>query len=1564
MDGFAGSVDRAAIAMQGGLSGAVDLFSSSAEAAGEQLISIAQVGIEPVIRGVTSLLNVFLSIPAPLKSVVLGMAALSATTTLLIGGITAYNLLNGQLIIREGLAAAAFLRRAATTQLAANATAGLVAVNSLMAKDLLALGGTGAIAFFGKLASGAKGAAIALSTLSVGQVFAGAKTVVSDFAGGLSGAVKTAESFADLELIPDSKARAAGTALNNLKGAAAGVGVAIAAWAVFSSFDAIRSGGQVAREELKTLEKTYEEFETKLAEQRNRRGAKPEGGKDVDPLVEARKNLNLFGKVVDTAVLNPLNAADDAIRNFNKDWGLGFVLGAPEKEVATFAEASFRGQIQAQSDQLLAAQKFVDKYEAILSDPTSTPEDRQIAIGAIEQSIASLSREKGATDQLEASRLGTIKTLGVYANALENVGKKALDTGKSLAQVGTEDLQLQRKSSVDAAIAAERDALIGLTRQEQAGKVDKDQIEAGKLAATQARIKAEQIAEQKLLDGLNKKGASSDPAEEEKRIAAIAESTDKIIDLRTQAADTELQISNQKEQAFLNQTQKRAEEELRIISSGFADKDLAIAQGLEKNLISQEQADAQSLKLAQDKIAAEIELERERIQSLKSKGPLTGEEETSRVEAIQAAEAKITELQTQASKDRLAAREESEQKVLAQISERAQKELDAITSTESRKQLEIARLEEQGLITKEEVEKRKVEASIVSADSQLLAERARLEKLSSVKLTGDREKERLDQVRESQEKIIALELQGIEARENAGKAAIARIQKAQDDQVESLTSAETQKQLEIARLEESGVITKEEAERRKEAAAFSRVAGEIQAERDKLAQLNAEAGLSGGAEEARGEAIASAQEKITQLELQQVEKRKALRAAEEASRIAVLKDSQEKALQVLESAEQERLILQQRLINRSRADGVSEVEIAKISADGELQARRKGAEQKLAAEQDYLAKLQALPQPNDPETARQRESEIQAARKGTSALVLELLKIEEEEQKRVQQAAIDQINIRRGELESLKAIATSSVSNEQSLISARQRLSQSQAALDENQIQKRIDAATTEEEKQRLQITLEQQRANAVAVRLELERQAFALSQQKALLDAEIEVAERRIAVEEAIANGETERQIELKRQLLGLAQEQLGVLGDVQKLEAQALSNEQKLAKQQAADAIQAAQEAKSLAKPQAAVEPQAERKAKGKRGDDSDPTTDKAVRGDSTTRKSPLRGTTRRGVKTEKTSEPRDSVEERQRRAQGFNPGESVEEFLKRQKEATRGSLQSSSQKVTPQSPSTAGENRQSANSLLAALRSQVLKVDIVSSKVAMGSGGAKGSAFAPYSVTPAPTGKVLGPTSTTPATAPKALGSASTTPAPDKTDKLAKPVKDLGDAAKKLSKIVGNVVLLPKPKALFTGGSAKAGTIASVAERGPELVIGTGGQQTLVQSPGLFQFVHDAKVLNASETQVAISNQTNGHRPHATLEREVGIGRHYYAAYTPSVQQGHIAVTNHPPGEADHSDALDRMYLLLSKKLGILEQTLRHIAGAGSKTVAGLKSLPRAMGADIYATAAHSTRIDGAS
>jgi len=211
---------------------------------------------------------------------------------------------------------------------------------------------------------------------------------------------------------------------------------------------------------------------------------------------------------------------------------------------------------------------------------------------------------------------------------------------------------------------------------------------------------------------------------------------------------------------------------------------------------------------------------------------------------------------------------------------------------------------------------------------------------------------------------------------------------------------------------------------------------------------------------------------------------------------------------------------------------------------------------------------------------------------------------------------------------------------------------------------------------------------------------------------------------------------------------------------------------------------------------------------------------------------------------------------------------------------------------------------------------------------------------------------------------LGSASTTPAPDKTDKLAKPVKDLGDAAKKLSKIVGNVVLLPKPKALFTGGSAKAGTIASVAERGPELVIGTGGQQTLVQSPGLFQFVHDAKVLNASETQVAISNQTNGHRPHATLEREVGIGRHYYAAYTPSVQQGHIAVTNHPPGEADHSDALDRMYLLLSKKLGILEQTLRHIAGAGSKTVAGLKSLPRAMGADIYATAAHSTRIDGAS
>ncbi|NJR71519.1 MAG: hypothetical protein HC771_25110, partial [Synechococcales cyanobacterium CRU_2_2] len=971
------------------------------------------------------------------------------------------------------------------------------------------------------------------------------------------------------------------------------------------------------------------------------------------------------------------------------------------------------------------------------------------------------------------------------------------------------------------------------------------------------------------------------------RVAAIAETADKIADIRQQSADIDLQISNQREQALLNQVQKKADEGLRVITKGASQRELVTAQSLESGLITQEQADAQSLQSAKNRIQAEIQVEQDRIKQLKAKGPLTGEEEASRVEAIQAAELQISQLEKEASADRLAARNEAQQKQLTAIADNADQALGAITAIEEQKQLAIAKLEASGLISKEAAERQKVALSIASSNDQLNAERDRLRKLSSVSLSGDQEKTRLAQVKETQSKIIQLELQAIQSKDEAEQQLLGRIEQAKESSLKStatselkaqlaiaqliedgaisfeqaedrkadaslarieseiaaersrlaqlsglsltgdeetqrleqvretqdaitkleldaleakeqtrskleqrlldkiqsdqqkgqaaIASGERAKQLKIAQLQESGLITAEAVERQKEEAASARIAAELALEERRLTQLQGTRGLTGDQEKARLEAITESEGAITQLQLQQIEARRSLRLAEENERLTSLKKSQDEALRTLDEAEQHRLILQQSYINEARKGGVGESEIAAKVAGEDIAARKFSAERRLEAERQYLSALEALPQPNDPAVARQREEEIQAARKETSAVVLDLLKLEEEAQKRIQAVALEQINIRRDNLEGLKAIASAATSNEQSLISARQRLAQSQAALDEYNLQKRIDGATTEAERQQLQIQLEQQRAEAVRVRLELERQAFELSQQKALLDAEVEATERQIALEEAIANGETERQIQLKQKLLDLAQQNLDVLQESQGVESKAFDSEQRLEQQKAQDAIASARKpgTDKGGSEKNTPDPLRRRTVSGRGGDG-------------------LLGVPRQPFLTGPIGSP---------------PGVLVSPPQQR-----FGDLSSQVGKIKSDSagiPSEIAVNKKREEERAAAAAAERAQAD-------------EAAAIA---------------------------------------------TKDLVTGLTSLREFVGSVVRTPtilggpKVKNLFTGGSWGTGELATIAELGPELVAFNSGGAALVPEPGLYRARRGAHVYDAGET-AAIMQTTARH------------------------------------------------------------------------------------------------------
>ncbi|NJR69476.1 MAG: phage tail tape measure protein [Synechococcales cyanobacterium CRU_2_2] len=1540
MDAFAGASDRAAESMQQGFSGAIDQFTSSATQAGLVLGELIGAGLEPLVRVSTQAINALLNIPEPIRNGALALLALTTASTIATGAIAAYNLLNGQLIVNETLAAAAMLRRAVTTGLATGATAKLTAVNALLNKQLFTLSLAGTVDFFKNLAGGAIAAAKALATINVSTLFSSGTKAVGDFAGALLGATKQAETFGALSLPVTGKAAAAGGAVRALVPAFTAAAAAAVVFANIDIIKNIRDAGKESRQITADIKKNILETETAIADLRANQGKTPLT-EFKDPTESAREGLTGFGKFFNNRVLEPVGA-------FNSSLNRAVGLDENFLGITTVAQSAARQQAR----DFAGAVEQIDAERAKLTARRTSGEEidvgeRDLLIGSIDENISALSRLQPKTKEQLSARRESINLLKAERKELESLGQKALDTSKSLRQVSTEDLTNRRDSNLGAAADTEKQALLSISRQELRGKIDKEDVEEAKLKATRDRLKAEQVAQQQLLRGLKEKGPSDSEEDEEARQAALKESYAAILALDQELADNQIQSQSLSNQRALDSIQERTDKELGILTRGAGQRDLLISRSLERGSLTQEQADDQRLKLSQERIASEISLERDRLAQLQEQGPLTGEAEDARLEQVESTEQKITDLENQASQERLQARKDANQRALEQISGAAERQIDAATAAELSKQLEISQIEEQGGINQEEVERRKSQATRDRIAGELQAERQRLKQLQGTKLTGEEETQRLEQIRDTEGKITQLQIQAIEERNSlesqqltnaeqraakqasiaasaearkqleiaqlldqgiidqeeaerrknqstldriaadlaaerqklldlqalqltgaeeveridavrAAQEAIAqlelqsleersnqRIQSVQafaEAELQAITSAEAQKQLEIARLQESGTISSEEAENRKKQAATDRIASEIQLERDRLNQLEA-VQLVGDAEEQRVDAARQSQERITALELEAIEDRRARVAEVEQQQLDNLKKSQEDALIVFEDAATERQILQQRLINEARKGGVSEAELAKFLAETEVATKFESIQQRLDAERQYLADLEALPQPNSPEVAQAREAEIRDARRQTSGLVLELLKAEEEEQKRIHQQAIDQINeqinARKTELDNLKAIATAAVSNEQSLISARQRLAQSQLALTESGLQQRIDAAKTEEEKQRLQIALEKQRAIAVAERLELEKQAFELSQQKALLDAEIEITERQIALEEAIANGETERQIELKRKLLGLAEGQLDVLKESQDIEAEALSNEQKLAKQQAQQAIDKVKEDKEKDGKTKLSNPRRRNIVSGRGGD-----------GTLVARRQPFDTSANR------------IPQEVARAALGIGPRDESTEAQKQFYEIGQIAIPSLAQQLGLNSERLA----QVAEALLRPTMLEQLG-GLTSQAIGLRSPESEQASTQQIdeSIAKAAADEDARRKAERRATADEEAAQAVRGFITNLDGLRAFANQPQGD----LVRLNGN----PRIKNLFTGGPLGAGETATLAEHGPELVQFDNGGMALVQDPGLFRSTQNAQVYDAIAT-AKMMNSAQRVTPHkATYVQSAG-------------------------------------------------------------------------------------------
>ena len=886
-----------------------------------------------------------------------------------------------------------------------------------------------------------------------------------------------------------------------------------------------------------------------------------------------------------------------------------------------------------------------------------------------------------------------------------------------------------------------------------------------------------------------------------------------------------------------------------------------------KGKISKEEIEKEKLKATQARIAAELAAEQLLLDALNKKGPESdADAEAARLAAIKESEGKISTLTTQSLEARLQAQQQQGQRALDQVAKQTDERLRTISDAEAGAQLQLARQEERGLIDKEGVERRKAELTANRIDAEISAEKDRIAQLQEQGPLNDpdQEKGRLDQIAESQRKITQLETEGIKQRSEARAAALeadlAKTTEAQDKAVKAATKAEREKNLEIALLLDQGAITAEQAEARKAEASQAGINAQLEAERARLVALEGR-GVEATAdlEKRRQDLIAESQDKIIGLVEQRVQRQEEI----EQKLVEAIKSAQEDALAIVEDASKERELLIQRQVNAARAAGKSEQEIANIRADGDLNSQKEALNARLAAQKQFLAELEALPQANTPEAVDQREESIRAARRETSQVVLELLKLEEDQQKRVAELALQQIAERRTVLEEQSAIVNAANDNRSTLISAQTRLLESQQSLEENGIQRRIDAIEAEGTSQaaqaqadaaraKLQIELEQTRQQNLEERLVLEREAFDLAQAKAVLDAQIAIAEREIALEEATLNGETEKQIALKQKLLDLEKERLGTIQSAQGLEQQAFANEQTLKEQQAADAVAAAQkQARDAEK-------------KSREGGESNG----ASGGSRTIRSRTIRSGSTGGLDPARAARGGLSAEDflKQNRGFSFQQGANDSRSKPLSEFDKFGEAIAKPLKVleTPSSEllGAAGELRRAAKFLLgpsdATAFTNTVNDANASNSLRGTSDQAERAAFerarekarAEEEQQRKQAGALGTPGNIIQLETVAQKNKLQADSADDSASAiglLTTSLETLKTAADDVSTSFGNV---PEVKALFTGGPLGSGQVSAIAERGPELVTSRAGA-VLVQTPGIFRASHDSYVYNAADT-----------------------------------------------------------------------------------------------------------------
>ncbi len=912
--------------------------------------------------------------------------------------------------------------------------------------------------------------------------------------------------------------------------------------------------------------------------------------------VEAAKALNNLAELVQLRQIN--DAADaleiltkttdaysqaaidtgSALKALNKIQSEGGKLTAEQEARQKQLAASAKLQV-ASIDEQIAALKALNPVSA------DNREQRDAQVRSLEAVKAALGSSSGAIriEGQELKKLGTSyeqlsKKTSEAENAIANAqnGQEASKAAKDLTGVieqRAELGQITADQAEESLLAIANNATLEVDVQQKAvetiSKIRKSELQrqtqdidaqlaavqiaadAGKKSPLEAAQEITRLKKQQL--DLQTQDIQNQITDEQAAIAAGTGSKNKLTELQTQ--QKKLNADRQKEEgegekrvqeARINEIEQANTKALAVATLTETRKNTELAKLQASGTITAREAEGKKLENTQARIQSELKAEQTKLaalQALTASNPA----QAKKLEADRAAsEQKIAALQGQSAQNEIAIRKNA----LDQITQATEEARQKLSLTEKQRFAELAELEAQGKITKEQVESEKATLTEARIGKELALERELLAKLQAQPRSEERDKAIVQSQTKIAEQRIALVESVAKKEEAIRKAALDKIEKANKKVLDAIELAGQERLISTQQLINKGVISEEKAAQQKANLRTEQLKAELSAAQQQQAELSRLAqGTKGKSREEAEKAVTEARKKTNGLTLQLLEAEKS--AQDELAKVAIAAiDKQLAAKNRQYDAELSKLAQ----VKQSRASATQVAEIAAQRETAAVEVATKAIER-----QSELLKAKAnLVQATTAAATSEKQIEVDRAKRAVEV-----------------RKALEGQNVSAQERAALeRELASLGASSQQSTI----QLLQKQYQLENQLAAQKREALLAEQAQAQAQLELDLKRNQLAANRAVIEARIGELKAKAAVADAQSALQEQRVSSQRAIAAAQanlSKAQKEKNPESIAQAQSEL------KNVQSSAVTGQQQaqdgiaLAQQQAGLATQNTQEA-----------------------------------------------------------------------------------------------------------------------------------------------------------------------------------------------------------------------------------------------------------------------------------------------------------------------------------------------------------------------------------------------------